>query len=231
MKLSKKKIMLVSVLILIAILAIPFLLEHILFRSHYYSIIDNSDWASFLGSYIGSIFGGSMTLCAVLISINHSNTVLEKEKQIHVMELIEKNKPIFTFVNIEGNIEPEKKNDDDGENITLTYSITLKNVGGMAHNLIGNILSQSDNDISGYLAARSVFIPQNDTVSFMLSIFTGLEYTANKRTIKIILKFSDIKSNYYKQELSFSIKNENIMGIHKVEIPVSIEQNEIIEID
>ena len=74
----------------IVVLLIPILLQYIVFANSIISNTSNDGWASFFGSYIGSILGGGMTLVAVLISIQESKRIqYENEKLQKRKERIE----------------------------------------------------------------------------------------------------------------------------------------------
>lgn len=62
----KKKHM---VILFVFVLILPVILQYSVFANSVASNASNDGWASFLGSYIGGVFGGGMTLAAVLISI------------------------------------------------------------------------------------------------------------------------------------------------------------------
>ena len=50
----------IIIIILISI-CLPFFLEFFIWRNNFPSAINNSDWSSFLGSYLGGIIGGFAT--------------------------------------------------------------------------------------------------------------------------------------------------------------------------
>ena len=75
---KNKKIVLFLIPTLVISFIIPFILEYFIYRNHVYSVLDNSDWSSFLGSYISGLIGGIGTLVAVFISINETRKVQYK---------------------------------------------------------------------------------------------------------------------------------------------------------
>ena len=66
---------------LFAILIIPALLEFIVFKNRFGSIVSNDGWMSFFGSFFGGIIGGIMTLIGVIITIENN----KKEKEDTLM--------------------------------------------------------------------------------------------------------------------------------------------------
>jgi len=57
---------------------IPLFLEHLIFQNNVYSVLTNGEWGSFLGSYIGGIFGGVGTLIALYVSTNETRKVQDE---------------------------------------------------------------------------------------------------------------------------------------------------------
>jgi len=72
---SKRKIILIIVLVIFFISMIPFALEFFVFRSNLYSVLDNKDWSGFLGSYIGGVLGSIGTLLAVYITTKETRKI------------------------------------------------------------------------------------------------------------------------------------------------------------
>ena len=73
----KKKYM---VILFVFVLILPVILQYAVFENSVTSNASNDGWASFLGSYIGGVFGGGMTLAAVLVSIQETKRVQEENK-------------------------------------------------------------------------------------------------------------------------------------------------------
>lgn len=72
----------IIIIILISIF-LPLFMEFFIWRNNFPSVIDNSDWCSFLGSYLGGIIGGFATLLAVRF------TLLETKKEYYKDFLIQ----------------------------------------------------------------------------------------------------------------------------------------------
>ena len=67
------------------ILIIPALLEFIVFKNRFSSIVSNDGWMSFFGSFFGGIIGGLLTLLGVWITIKneyklHEESVLKSKR-------------------------------------------------------------------------------------------------------------------------------------------------------
>lgn len=59
----------IALLLLLVIVGIPLLIEHIIIRNNVYSVVSNNEWVTFLGSYLGGIIGGIITLGGVLLTL------------------------------------------------------------------------------------------------------------------------------------------------------------------
>ncbi|MGG4106958.1 hypothetical protein AAXB25_23970 [Paenibacillus lautus] len=58
---------------IILIICTPLLINEFIVNSDFYSKASNDSWVSFLGSYLGGIFGGIATLTAVVITLKETN--------------------------------------------------------------------------------------------------------------------------------------------------------------
>lgn len=72
------KLIIIVLTTLIISFICPFILEHLIYRNNYYSVLSNGEWSGFLGSYISGLIGGIGTLVAVFISINETRKVQYK---------------------------------------------------------------------------------------------------------------------------------------------------------
>ena len=75
---KNKKIIAFLIFTLVISFILPFILEYLIYRNNFYSVLDNSDWSGFLGSYISGLIGGIGTLVAVYISISETRKVQYK---------------------------------------------------------------------------------------------------------------------------------------------------------
>ena len=62
------------------VVILPVILQYAVFANSVESNASNDGWASFLGSYIGGVFGGGMTLAAVWISVRETRLIQEEKK-------------------------------------------------------------------------------------------------------------------------------------------------------
>ncbi|AWK51621.1 hypothetical protein DIC82_11560 [Clostridium beijerinckii] len=90
---NKKNNLFIAVLITIILIAIPILLDKFIIGNNWPSNISNSEWVSFLGSYLGGLFGGVLSIAGVFITIRYykQQEIKEKEeRQKFILEEIKK---------------------------------------------------------------------------------------------------------------------------------------------
>lgn len=76
---KKMKIIGITIVVLLVLFAgVPLVLEHFIFRNEVYSALQNGEWASFLGSYIGGIVGGAGTIIAMWVTTTETRKVQEE---------------------------------------------------------------------------------------------------------------------------------------------------------
>lgn len=63
------------------VVILPVILQYTVFANNIASNTSNDGWASFLGSYIGGVFGGGMTLAAVLISVRETRRIQQENSR------------------------------------------------------------------------------------------------------------------------------------------------------
>jgi len=80
---SKKKILVIILISVFVIVALPFVLEAVVFRNEVYSVLSNGEWGGFLGSYIGGALGGVGTLLAVYITTKETRKI-QQENSVQI---------------------------------------------------------------------------------------------------------------------------------------------------
>ncbi|MBP3383835.1 MAG: hypothetical protein J6M22_00040 [Firmicutes bacterium] len=68
-KIHKLELFGVFLLVVFLIAGIPWLMEHLVIRNNYKSVIGNSEWVGFLSSYLGGVIGGFITLGGVFLTL------------------------------------------------------------------------------------------------------------------------------------------------------------------
>lgn len=160
MKGIKRNYIVLGILFVVLVFGIPLVMDKCIIGNNYKSNISNSDWVSFLGSYLGAILGGLFALIAIYITYNQNNKLhienannLIEMKRLDVMPFmdmkIEKNitedhftKPMFcVMLNKDGTYSTASSNVDiTGINEVYRGDIhwiyLLKNIGNnSAHSM------------------------------------------------------------------------------------------------
>lgn len=72
------------VLVSLGILILPLIIDWCIFANDFPSNISNSDWASFLGGYIGAIVGGLFSLVGIVWTIRFTREQNQKDRELQV---------------------------------------------------------------------------------------------------------------------------------------------------
>jgi hypothetical protein len=219
----KIKYTILGIVFIVLVIGIPLIIDNWIIGNDFQSNISNSDWVSFLGSYIGAILGGLFTLVAIYITYNQNNKLhsenansLIEMKRLDVMPFmdmkIEKSiteeyfsKPMFCVIlNGDGTYSTASSNIDIAEfheayrgNMHWVY--LLKNIGNnSAHSMQ---ISLNDNIID-----FGTHIEKGKTKTYHLLI------PRNMKDIKLNfrIEFFDIYNNKYAQKFTYEeiYKNE-----------------------
>ncbi|MBN4051136.1 MAG: hypothetical protein COA82_07945 [Alkaliphilus sp.] len=101
---SVKKIIviIISIIIVLGILiAIPLLIEKLIFQNDVFSVISNEAWTSFFGSYIGGVLGGICTLLAIYFSLKGIKGSIKQNKESQLIN----SRSYIDIDNFQGNIK------------------------------------------------------------------------------------------------------------------------------
>lgn len=83
--LDKKKTIKMTKMIIIIYTTVgvilPFIFKYVIFESTTFSNLSNSEWAGFLGSYVGGILGGLGTLISVFVTVKDSRDMQIENKK------------------------------------------------------------------------------------------------------------------------------------------------------
>ncbi|MGO1370922.1 MAG: hypothetical protein ACTHVE_03610 [Senegalia sp. (in: firmicutes)] len=67
---------------ILVILIIPILIDYLIIGNNFPSNINDSDWMSFFGSYIGSLIGAFVTLIGLIITLNFTRKQNNEERRL-----------------------------------------------------------------------------------------------------------------------------------------------------
>lgn len=201
---------------LIIIISIPIILEYLICRNKFVSVLSNSEWSGFLGGFLGSLIGAIIasivTIYGIRLTIEHNTEIVMEDRLIQ--NLKEDNKEIklnrpFMYVIYKGEGGGLQNIGLLGDNLEkiLRYSLELVNIGmNAAVNVRANI---NYCDFNCSIIKRNLFsnkkIIQKDEI-FQFEL--GIPRDGNKHIM--IIKFQDLLENNYEQEISFEFKDSKI---------------------
>ena len=177
----KKYPFLLILSIIVLIVLIPIGLDHLIIGNDIYSNISNSDWVSFLGSYIGSIIGAGVSIVGIFMTIKFSEKQSKNDRDFMIeMNREERRLSIAPLLlcqtDNKNNHEYESRFifDLDGEksNTPFNVMIVITNVGiGDAVDFELNFITYNEQTIGQGL--RTEFFKKNKTmrVSIDLSVY------------------------------------------------------------
>lgn len=76
----KNILLIISTYIIVSII-LPILFKYLIFENTSFSNLNNSEWSSFLGSYVGGILGGLGTLISVYITVKETRNMQVQNKK------------------------------------------------------------------------------------------------------------------------------------------------------
>lgn len=72
---EKKSYTIILLAALLVVTVLPFILELLIFRNKFYSVLTNGEWGGFLGSYLGGIISGLGTIVAVWVTTKETRAI------------------------------------------------------------------------------------------------------------------------------------------------------------
>lgn len=81
---KKKTVFIIIFISLILTIGLPFAIDWLTIGNRFPSNIENSDWVSFFGGYIGSLIGAAVSLVGIIITIRYTNEQNKKDRELQV---------------------------------------------------------------------------------------------------------------------------------------------------
>ena len=177
----KKYPVLLIVSTIVLVVLIPIGIDHLIIGNDIYSNISNSDWVSFLGSYIGSIIGAGVSIVGIFMTIKFSEKQSKNDREFMIeMNREERRLSIAPLILCRTGGKDDKNEIDggfsfdlDGEDSNTPFNVVIliTNVGiGDAVDFELNFVSYGDKNFGCGL--HTEFFEKNSTmrVSIDLSI-------------------------------------------------------------
>lgn len=205
------------VLIILGIL--PLAIDKWVLGNEYISNIDNSDWSSFLGSYIGAILGGIVTLLGVGITIWYQHKQITEDRRLSIAPYM-----IYNTYNEYSDSAKKRLTQKNmalyyyrhNSNLHIDYYIELKNVGmGPALDIEiydifinGEEVKKLNDDNSSKLNDEILDKKSDVLISINLRLrldnreeeqsYCSIE---RKETLSFKVRYYDLLENQYKQDI------------------------------
>ena len=166
---------------IILIVLIPIGIDHLIIGNDIHSNISNSDWVSFLGSYIGSLIGAGISIIGIFMTIKFSEKQAKNDREF-MLEMNREERRLSIAPLLLCQTDDKNKHefdsrfifDLDGEKSNTLFNVmmVITNVGiGDAVDFELNFISYNEETLGQ--ALRTEFVKKNITmrVSVDLSIY------------------------------------------------------------
>lgn len=208
-------------IVVILILIAPIIINFIIISSLNITIAQNNDWIGFWGGYSG----GVITLLGVWYTINYYKqkdiVQTKKEKNQKILSV----KPYFTVVETD---EPLKNDytihftDFNSKTYMRSCQFIIENVGlGTAVNVSFSGLSMYESDENQF--SFTIATRDKKTIRLMINNPT---INSIEKTLHLIISFSDLFGNSYKQNICIKVDKQLKMQIQGTNAPQLVHENE-----
>ena len=83
-KLNISHIIVMCIVISLLLFGVPLLIDWLIIGNEFPSNIENSDWVSFLGGYVGAILGGCISLTGIYWTIRFTREENRADREVHI---------------------------------------------------------------------------------------------------------------------------------------------------
>lgn len=205
----------------ILVVGIPIAIDWLIIGNSVPSNISNSAWVGFLGSYLGAIIGGAVSLTGIILTIRFTRLQLNAEKEQYAEQKRLNNLPALDCqISDVGGEETDDCIDLNLDSLSseMIVALEITNIGiGVASNLRYGVLSNSYGDDGAFwLWKNRVVLSQNQiTQKLKFGIPEDKEHK-----IKLFLYYEDVLENTYKKQVTIHIENGLVLILdqHKGEL-------------
>lgn len=218
---------------ILVILIIPILIDYLIIGNNFPSNINDSDWMSFFGSYIGSLIGAFVTLIGLIITLNFTRKQNNEERRLgfaphfkytmNQKTLLNKKHDIDIFIVV-----------DENPNTNVNATLKLKNVGnGPGLEMIVSNIFFDAKDISSVLVGSDGIVENGSEIFMLIDLRLRLDEIDNNKLIKnlpgSLVEYSPPSKDVRKTgTLSMCIEYEDLVGnkyeqIIELIMPITLE--------
>ena len=224
----KKYPVLLIVSTIVLVVLIPIGIDHLIIGNDIYSNISNSDWVSFLGSYIGSLIGAGVSIVGIFMTIKFSENQSKNDREFMIEMNREERRLSITPLLL---CQTDNKNkqeynsrfifDLDGEesNTPFNVMIVITNVGiGDAVDFELNFISYNEEDMRQSLRSHHFKKDTSLRVLVDLSIYLlempeDIDDHLEKQPEGRLLEYAvPEKYNHHGGNIKMEIKYKDLIG-------------------
>lgn len=214
--------------IIILIVLIPIGIDHLIIGNDIYSNISNSDWVSFLGSYIGSIIGAGVSVVGIFMTIKFSEKQSKNDRDFMIeMNREERRLSIAPLLLCQTDNKNKHEYDSrfifdlDGEasNTPFNVMIVITNVGiGDAVDFELNFISYNEEDmrqslVSNYFKKDTSMRVLVDLSIYLLEMPEDIDDNLEKQPEGRLLEYAvPQKYNHRGGNIKLEIKYKDLIG-------------------
>lgn len=125
---DNKKYLKYAILLLILSITVPILTDYLIIGNRFTSNINNHEWVTFLGSYIGALIGSTATLIGILITLKFTREQANEDRRLALAPYLKYTMNEKTLL--------DRKHDirifhviDENYNTYVNATISIKNIG------------------------------------------------------------------------------------------------------
>lgn len=203
----------IVIAIVSSIIILPILIDKVIIKNKVFSYISNEAWVSFLGSYIGAIISGVVSLGGILYTINYYKSQYKKEELNANFPVLQCR--LYEFTSIVEN-EGTKIVWGDSEEYTkeIVHYIEIINVmDNVALNLRVEDIISNNIKLNLNIDWDYIVLQKNQQVKINIHFRIKDETELRISELKFKLKYSDKKNNWYEREFRLDITRGNCMTI------------------
>lgn len=227
---QNNKAMTISIVTTLILIVIPIIIDKLIIGNNIKSNISNEQWVGFLGSYIGAIIGGIVSMLGIFITIQFYKEQQKKDE-------LNANYPVLKYTlyeytypeNISGaSIVWGEENNCKKE---IIHILKVKNVqSNVALNLrIENINNNGVIKKGEALDWHYTILTMNDEISIPIRFKIENEKNIDVMNLEFKFKYTDVKHNAYETNCKLSIVRQKYMTIednewkYKLQASIRIE--------
>lgn len=216
---TKVYIVILCIVIIIFLFFVPLMLDWFVFGNDIHSNLTNGEWAGFLGSYIGALIGGIVSIIGIILTIRYTQKEIElsykqyeEQKRLHNLPILDCELHGYCVGKEDGALEIRSEYTfQNNEWIPYTMNFKIYNIGiGAATNLAYAMDVDEKRQDGTFWEQNNRTIKCNDYIIQSVVIFLPQGKTLN---FSMILLYKDVLGNQYEKKIKIvceKLSNEEL---------------------